>query len=87
MFTTAGAGAGAGVNFLGAGLDSELKILDSDHLWLRAPTSACIPTILNSAPQNWPSQPTPLNSPVGGPLSCSPPGLMGPVSGKPHKKD
>ena len=25
--------AGAGVNFSGAGLDSESKILDSDHLW------------------------------------------------------
>ena len=32
MFTTAGAEAGAGVNFSGAGLDSELIILDSDHL-------------------------------------------------------
>ena len=30
IFTTAGAG--AGVKFSGAGLDSELKILDSDHL-------------------------------------------------------
>ena len=28
-------GAGSGVNVFGAGVDSESKILDSDHLWFR----------------------------------------------------
>ena len=28
-----GAGAGSGVNVFGAGVESESKILDSDHLW------------------------------------------------------
>ena len=32
--TTEGAGEGAGVNFFRAGLDSESKTLDSDHLWM-----------------------------------------------------